>query len=443
MTQSPLLLALLVSGAAGVVTTTAAGVQTPSTCPEQVIYLSDTEPAYRYLEQLQREIYTAYPELTDPFSRDEARQPRAVTMWSDIADRLSKQGCDSAGRNCVGDAQLYKEMLEKIRCKPLPTRFESPIFMLAIETLGAEALAPIRTRDYPKATAPRYGSLPSVTIDAEALMPPNVDRPIIILNRDVFFFTGAFSKAISDAVPIETGREAVALSEEPEAIGRRLEKNPHIVEHFADAMSRMILAGTSRGATEVMLDADHNRLHSRLVTAMDTFILAHEEAHVIRQDLSKETVSRKFLGQARHGAGVVDAPAKDPILTVQVRTREQELAADELGYRLLLKTIRGTTGDGNPVDVMVGASAPYAIFRVMDAADSYHRVLTGQRLGDANHPSAAERVKSLGLVYEAMAHDGGELEGYPDFRRIFGASLDALLLKADPLIRKRLGLPAQ
>src|SRR5260370_27418372 len=135
------------------------------------------------------------------------------------------------------------------------------------------------------------------------MLPPKTDRPILILNRDSCFFTGAFSKSISDAIPIGVDSGEVVLRYSPEAIAQRLKDHPYIVRNFADAMSHMVRVGSSKGAAEVTLDANHNRLHARLVSAMDMFIIAHEDAHVILGHVGKDSLSFAFQGAAQLTSG--------------------------------------------------------------------------------------------------------------------------------------------
>lgn len=414
----------------------------PPSCPDQIHYLSD-EPnnPYGYLEALQREIYEAFPDVVDPFSRMELNKPRFTDTWGKLSETLAKQGCDENGQNCVGDAQLFRTLLDQIKCKPLPTRFESPLFTLAINMYMGQ-LTLIQQRHYPSARIARFGSLPTGTIDAQAVLPPGADSPIIILNRDVFHFTGAFSKAISDAIPIRVERGGVAIDHSEEAITRRLRENPHIVQNFADAMSRLVLSGSSKGAREVLLDANHNRLHARLVTAMDLFVVAHEKAHVTLNHVSASAATFRMMGAGSSATGPdKPTPKLDAGVPVQARSRQQELDADSLGFSLMVKAI-DEKGSRNPVDLMVGVAAPHMIFRIMDAASTYSHAARGHSLSDSQHPSAAERVKALERVYDELARPNGPLNDLPDFRQAFDASLITLLKMADPLIRKAVGLPA-
>jgi hypothetical protein len=408
-------------------------------CPDQIHYLSDTDNAYRYLEGRQRAIYEANPDIADPYSRQEMNKPGAMNTFTDLTNTLSHQGCDARGKNCVGDAELSKMILEKLRCSSLPTRFESPVFIVLIN-IYSQAIEPFIRQDYPKSESIRLGSLPTGTIDAQALKPPHIDSPIVILNRDLFFFTGVFSKAVADAIPIRTVNGTVEISSDPKALAERHRQRPDIAANFADAMSRMVQKGSTSGAREVLLDADHNRLHARLVASMDMFIMLHEDSHVILGHVAAGSMSYNFKGEKTAVLPEGIAAAPESTLTLLKRSRSDELAADALGFKLLLKVRSGTADTANPVDLMVAAAAPDVVFGIIDAADRYNRQSTGASFSDAAHPSASDRRKSLEAVYKELASPGGPLAGVPDFRGAIDAALDALLVESDPIIRKNLGL---
>jgi hypothetical protein len=411
-------------------------------CSDQVHYLSEVDPAYNYLEAMQENVYRNNPGITDPFSREELNTPRGATTLSELAERLAKQGCDPDGKNCVGDIKLYKRMLEQLRCQNLPTRFESPLFIQLIDLYTRE-LDVVRQRDYPKSQVARFGSLPTRTIDGQAMLPKNIDQPIVILNRDAFRFTGAFSKSISDAIPIGEENGMVGIHYSPDAIAQRLKENPYIVRNFADAMSRMVQAKSPNGAEEAALDADHNRLHARLVAAMDMFIISHEEAHVLLHHVNDGRVLYSFGSAARPAADQGGSKQEvDPAIVIQMRTRREELEADALGYKLMVETLGGGKADRDPIALIVGAAAPHMVFRIIDAADTYGRAANGRSFSDANHPAADDRIKSLDPIYRELSDPGSLLNGTPDFRMAFDASLEALLKAADPLIRQNLNLPA-
>lgn len=411
--------------------------QVAASCPDQLHYLSDSDAGYRYLESRQREIYDAFPSLADPFSRALMNAPKSITTFSDLAAYLDKQGCDAHGKNCIGDAKVSAQLLKDIECKDLPTRFESPMFIELIDIymteLGAE-----QKRDYPQSKSARFGSLPTGTIDAQAMLPPGVSQPVVILNRDIFFFTGAFSKSVSDAIPIHSVNGMIDIQYSKEAIEQRLREHPYIVANFADAMVHMLQFGTSAGAQEVTLDADHNRLHARLVVGMDEFIIAHEDSHVILGHVSNDTVSFAFGAALAKPTQSASTPAVDTSVVLQTRTREQEFQADATGYRLLIKTIADRKPKPNPVDVMIAAAAPEVVFRIIDAAEAYGRAVNGRSFSDANHPDAEDRIAALDTVYKELSVANGPLDKMPDFRIVFDASIKELLAAADPLIRKSL-----
>ncbi|WP_438394961.1 M48 family metalloprotease [Caballeronia sp. DA-9] len=422
-------------------------------CQHQVLYQSDTDDASRYLEEQQRQIYTDNPKLTDPYSRAELDSPRSVATFAELKARALK-ACPNlfARTTCALDPVLVDKLVKSLSCIILPTRFEAPLFSSLI-SLYTRQLDSIRLAHFPKSLVTRFGSLPTGTFDAQAILPPRSKVPLVILNRDIFFFTGALSKSIADAIPITMG-QSVGLDYSEEAIRQRLHDNPYIVHNFADAMSRLVRDGSSAGATEVTLDENHNHIHARLVGAMDLFLISHETSHVILGHVSDQAVQFRLAGSHSNQptmrfmkpvaptdpmlvhtvGGGADQPST--ALKAEVRTREQEFQADALGFRLM---IWSEEAGGDPVAVMMAGGAPQMVFRILDAASMYGSEAGGWTFQDANHPTAADRIAALSPVFAEVAKSSEPLREV-DFRIPLDAAFKELLTEADLEIRKNLGL---
>jgi hypothetical protein len=423
-------------------------------CAGQITYQSDRDDAYKYLEEQQRQIYTENPQLADPYSREEVNKPKSVATMADLKARALKTCPDPSLRaQCAFSPDVIDRLIKEIACVPLPTRFESPLFVSLINLYSA-VLDKVRGSHFPESPVTRFGSLPTGTLDAQAILPPRSKVPLVILNRDIFFFTGALSKAIADSIPITMG-QPVHLDYSELGIRRRLRDYPYIVHNFADAMSRLVREGSSAGAIEVLLDDNHNHIHARLVAAMDQFLMSHEEAHVILGHVSDQSVEFRLAGSHSNGmstrgpklpppkAQILSLPPKSPTdgpfttLKAELRTREQEFQADALGFKLM---IWSEEVEGNPLSEMIAAAAPHIVFRVLDAANAYGREAGGWTFSDANHPSAADRIKALSPVFDEVAKTSEPLRE-ADFRIPFDAAFTVLLAEADPQIRQNLGLP--
>lgn len=412
---------------------------------DQVKFLSDVPgDPYVYLEALQRNIYSSNEERADPFAKAELNSPRSVASIAELKARAMKACPDPAKRDtCALDPQTVEEVMGSLTCLELPTRFESPFFF-AIIGRYLPPLEKARQRYDPKAPATRFGSLPTGTFNAQAILPPGSDVPLVILNRDLFYFSGTFSKAISDAIPITTG-QAVALDYSPDGIRKRLLANPYIVTNFADAAARLVKDGSSAGAREVTLDETHNFLHARLLGAIDSFLMAHEQAHFILGHTGKASVPLHLAGGAVPAptaatktaiASASGATTSDSVIRVISRSRQQEFDADALGFKLMMYASQESK---DPIATLVGAAAPHMVFRVLEMADRYGKEAGGWTFADASHPSASERVKALEPVFNVLAKSNPILK-QADFRIAFDSAFDVLVQEADPQIRQRLGL---
>jgi hypothetical protein len=425
-------------------------------CAGQITYQSDKDDAYKYLEDQQRQIYSENPQLTDPFSREELNKPRSVAKWADLKARALRACPDpSVPEHCAFDSKVLDQLMNETACPTLPTRFESPLFFSGIQ--GFMGLVDkIRLRHFPQSSIIRFGSLPTGTFDAQAILPPGSKVPLIILNRDIFAFVGAFSAAIADSIPIIITNKGVKLDSSEAGIRKRLRDHPNIVHNFADAMSRLVREGSAVGATRLtILDEDHNPLLRRLLLAMDLFLISHEEAHVILGHVSDQSVEFHLAGSRRKGtsaqppgrdarnAQILSVPSKNQAdgsfttLKAELRTREQELQADALGFSLLMWDEEEEVRD--PISEQVAAATPYLVFYVLDAASAYGSEAGGWTFSDANHPTAADRIKALSPVFDPLA-ETRKPPSEMDFRITFDAAFKVLLEEADPQIRQNLGL---
>jgi hypothetical protein len=419
----------------------------------QIIYQSDTDDAYRYLEGQQRRIYAENPHLADAYAREELKNPRSVATVAELKARALKACPDSSSRaQCALDPDMVGRLMRG-SCLVLPTRFEALRFTSSINLYTAE-LDKVRVSHFPQSPVTRFGSLPTGTFDAQALRATAGKPPLVILNRDIFVFTGALSKAVADAIPITRG-EAISLDYSEWGIRTRLQDHPYIVHNFADAMSRLVRAGSSVGAVDVPLDESHGDIQAKLVAAINLFLISREESHVILGHVSDQSVAFHLAGIQIEESAVPgpkptvvknqllspsqNSPGDGPstISRAELRTREQELQADALGFKLMIWSEKDA---GDPVAVMVAAAAPHIVFRVLEAADSYGREAGGWTFGDVNHPSAADRIKALSPVFDEVARTT-ELLREADFRIPFDAAFNVLLAEADPQIRRHLALP--
>lgn len=405
----------------------------PAACPAEPVYLSDSMP-YSYLERRQRDIYTSNPSLTDPLSRAELTQPEAIRSWEALSRRLEQAGCDEAGENCLGDPNLSADILRQITCGTLSTRFESPLtfYLLRITLAGVDEA---RARLYPASPPIMFGTLPTGNIDAQALRVPDSTADLVLLNRDIYYFTGAFSKSVVNAIPITIEGGYVALSADRDSIRARLRQNPQIVRDFAEAMVLLVLRGSPRGANETFLDDNHNRLYARLVSALDTFIVAHEVAHVALRHTGRDRTL--FLAGGRVSSAATAGQAAEPpgtSLTVIERNRAQELAADALGFRFMLESYRRSSED-RLLDFTIAAAGVHVFFGIVELADRYADEFGQFGITGAAHPPAHERSAALDAAYREQVAADPSLRDLPDFRPMFRESLAVLSEEAQPMIR--------
>ncbi|NTG41667.1 hypothetical protein [Rhizobium rhizogenes] len=387
-------------------------------CGDSVRYLSDENDAYKNLEGRQREIYEGNDDYQDrdPYLREQLATKEGIHKFEDVVRILTEMD--------LVDDELGRQMVQFLRCEPLPTRLESPLsFMLLKNSL--ESLSSARTKLYPNSQLPLFGSMPTGTIDAQATVFEGTEDPIIILDRNIYQFTGKFSKAVSATIPIGSDGDNVSLSYDKEEMRRRLHENPWIVSDFTEAMLLLVTNGAPNAAHETLLDADHNRMHARLVNGLDTFIVGHELGHIV-------------LGHARnstHRLHMAGDGSDRPIEVVD-HPQDDELAADEVGLRLLLVSQAANGGPGDLLDAAISAAGSDLFFRLLDLADQYRIKIGMPSFSDKVHPTAAARSENLDRYLQSPDIAGIGLENFPDFRLLTRNALEVLIEEATPALDK-------
>lgn len=399
--------------------------EAPKNCSGQIEYLSSTDPAYEYLELKQDKIYKAFPGVQDPLSKAEMASPGSIKDWNDLIERLDEIG--------VVEKEFSDLLRESLECDKLNTRHESPLTHLAIK-LSLDELKKNNPIWADKINTVRFGSLPTGKINGTALLPDGSDNPLIIIERDIYSFTGAFSKSISDAIPISTSQNFVQLDHSEEGIEKRILANPDILLNFSDALIRMIKYGTSKGARERFLDANHSLLHARLVSSMDEFIISHEVGHILLDHI--ETGKKSLVSHDVYLRSQTTKKINDELDLVLIDwDHNQELEADKIAVELML-----AASDDNPIGDLVAVAAAEIIFELFDLIEIYKYQAGLPRQRHGQHPPASVRREALNKVVNEVIKKNTVLNNNADFRPVFTVSLNTLIKLADPIIREELGI---
>ncbi|TBY21689.1 hypothetical protein E0H93_32065 [Rhizobium leguminosarum bv. viciae] len=383
-------------------------------CEGSVRYLSDTNDAYKVLQGKQQEIYEGNTKLLagDPYLREQLTTKGGIQTLDDVVRILARMD--------LVDEQFGRQVVQFLRCEPLPTKFESPLsFMLLKNSL--ESLTSARIKLYPNSQLPLFGSMPTGTIDAQATVFEGAENPIIILDRNIYQFTGKFSKTVSATIPIGSDDNNVSLSYDKEEMRRRLHDNPWIVSDFTQAMVLFVTSGSPKNAHETLLDADHNRLHARLVNGLDTFIVGHELGHIV-------------LGHARNSTHELHmaGDGSDRPIEVVDHSQDDELAADQVGFQLLVTSQAAGGGPGDLLDATIAAAGSDLFFKLLDVADQYRGTIGMPTFSDKAHPPASARSANLDRYLQSTDMASIGLEKYPDFRLLTRSALDVLVEEATP-----------
>lgn len=423
---------LILIASAAFVAATPSGAQN---CPGAVRDLSSEVDVFKYLENTQEQIYEGNPRLRgDPNLREQLRRPESIKALKNLFSRLSNIGCDQINPNdgCLIDGEVTEEVMHSLLCEPLPTKYESPLTFLLAKLL-VNKLRPATKAIFPDLKLVQFGTLPTPTIQAQALVPEGFSEPIIILNRDLFLLAGLFTKSVAAAIPVANENDHISFSYNREEIRTHLRQNPWIMSDFAEALFRLVVRQSLSGVHSTFLDKDRYILQSGLFFGLGTFIIGHELGHIILKHTGKST--RYVFSPER--ATSKEQAGKTVDVTILNYAKDDELQADEVALRLsLASSLRQGLTPVALLDAAIGAAGADLFFAVVDLGDKYAALLGLPPLHGGAHPPAAKRSDNLDKVLASPDLAKIELGQMPDFRLLTRNALSVLAEETEPALTK-------
>jgi hypothetical protein len=127
---------------------------------------------------------------------------------------------------------------------------------------------------------PVVGTLPTRDLNAQALPGPPGEGHIIVFESGIFSYTSLLAKIAAWALNITFDGDSLHVLQPPE-IPAHVATHPQILQMFADLAFSQAILGTSIYAVQFEVPPAHDRIAAHLSGCVNTFILAHEYAHVI------------------------------------------------------------------------------------------------------------------------------------------------------------------
>jgi hypothetical protein len=320
------------------------------------VFLSDTDEAYRYLEEIQRQAYEQNPHLLIWHGKT----PEQLTELQKTLPLLA------------GSTRQPVEYFRKMLSKPLPTRYEDPLLYDILKTLVDEIMSIPRKADASTSDAPfpRFGTLPIQSVNAESIQIPASDQRIIVVNKELFFFCFEMTKLALETVEIKRaadGTLSVNLSQA--ACIKRINDNPYLFKRMCALLFEF--SGNVGALQHDNARPEYGDLPVAITHGMELFALSHEYAHII---IKHEPVERDAWNVADSGGGRVVN------VSVLRRSWTQESEADSVGFLLMMAALdrhrnerRSEGGSG-----LYGAAvtAPFLYFQFSEIAEEANSIYT-------------------------------------------------------------------
>jgi len=292
----------------------------------QVTFLSDSDPAYHYLEIVQKQAYASNPRAFKWTNDEKQREElRALLLRLDNNGDGSQQG---ASRDAF--SSLFDGFVNTLN-NPVPTRYEDPNSLAIldgivprVETVGGSAV--------PSSSGPRFGTLPAGTLNARTIAVPNSNARLTVVNSELFGFCYEYLKVGLKTVVFRANGQTLEMSYGEKAFDEGPRHDRELIVRLSKLLEDTV--NHRRIQSHAPPAEDEQPLLMPMVDAMEFFLVAHEYAHVVLGHVSASTVTFHTYG--------VDLP-----LQALRRTWGQEAAADAWAFKLLNKYLSSKASSGD------------------------------------------------------------------------------------------------
>src|SRR6266849_2460432 len=288
------------------------------------------DPTYKYFEEIQRTQYIQHPNKAGYLKFDPA-------LYSNLVTQLNKRPNILPGKPTidVGDEVRINEFIKKLKA---PTCFESPEIYWLIETHVQTIEAARKRLKLSLKAPPKFASLPTAEINAYTYPATGTHDSIIAFNTQLFMFDYQLAKAVIPSLGITldpTGKYLV-IRNDPNFTRAYLAAHPEVKGNFASSVLEFINYAPGH---EHSVDQAYDAFIIALPLGMELFAVGHEYSHVIHGDRSVVSTLRLGMGDEGKSVDEVKQPQGQTV-PVLARSWKQELSADELGAKLLIKSVQ-------------------------------------------------------------------------------------------------------
>jgi hypothetical protein len=282
----------------------------------QATFLSDTDPAYAYLESIQKRAYARDPQAFR-WTNDEKQKQVLMSLLAEL-DSMDTSSIDPKSEHSY--SSLYNGFVSVLN-SPVPTRYEDPNSLAILASIVRNVEA-ITSHSVPQSSRPRFGTLPAGTLNARTVIVPDSNRRLTVLNSGLFSFCYEYFKVGLKTVIFKVEGENLLMDYGDQAFEQGAMQDKELMVRlsklFEDAVNHRRIRGQQRPSPA------EAPLLMPMTNAMEFFLVAHEYGHIALGHVSSKE-------DAVHIYGV-----NKPLSAVR-RTWGQEAAADAYAFSLLDK----------------------------------------------------------------------------------------------------------
>lgn len=379
MGQTPFGILALVTGAINL--SGIAWSQTPESPPTPVPaqFTSDTDEAYGFIENLQKQMCGKDPSHTCDL---EARMK--VAKSPEFMENMRKQA-EKVGLPPGAAEEMVRQIFAETS-----TRFEMPGAFGLLSRLYDEVASSAANVGLTIPVKPALGSFPFKSVNAQSIVAPGIPRPMILFNYKMFELAHEMTKVLLESA--STLKENALDFSRPSFL-KTIQADPTLVEYFIRLTYEFLQFRTTqhRFAKTALGPL------SEIRDGIELFIMAHEFGHVARQH-----------GVA--GAGPLQIGFASGTETITgakgaIWNWRQEVEADHIGFIILGDIAKRRTEGGSGNLILLGPSLYFKIREMLTRA---------QQVINQNSSSVAEVPSKDREIYHMLVGSVLKTSANPD-----------------------------
>lgn len=305
-----------------------------------------------------------------------------------IGDDLNRRSPDRSSDNGYRAATDF--LKKRFTETKMPTRLEQPFSYFILERICSDIETALKS-EYPNLQRPRFGSLPTGTLNASALAAPGSDCSIVVVNTGLFPFCHELVKIGLETIRFEFEGENIIIDHGEESFNRLFRRNEAILLRFSKALEDFSNDRVIRG--QAAPDQWHDPAVVQMVRSLEIFVVGHEYGHLALGHKSDVRTPLRNRAADTH-------VTLEPDAELVVRSWEQEIAADLFGAWVLERCVLSQEEMPGPDFRDFNLYAPLLFFELAEIAEEAKYIFDNKKMPPI--PSAEERKDILNILTQCL-----------------------------------------